>query len=95
MRRKRLMLIEHRGRHRNGGPPEAEAVAAEPHIASVPRVSATALAERDRRLSAGARDLTAALMGDPPKGYSALDFNSSSLMDDTLRKRVAGASEGI
>lgn len=33
----------------------------------------TALAERDRRINAPYRDLTAAFFGDPPLGYSALD----------------------
>lgn len=37
------------------------------------RPSAELLAERDHRLSLEPRDLTAALLGDPPPGYSALE----------------------
>lgn len=44
--------------------------AAEPMREPVPD---SVLAERTRRLTAAARDLAGALLGDPPRGYSALD----------------------
>lgn len=38
-----------------------------------PSIPESVLADRDRRMAMYPRDLTAALMGDPPVGYSALE----------------------
>lgn len=43
------------------------------HINATPKPPRETLDERAARRAASYRDLTASLMGDPPKGYSALD----------------------
>lgn len=43
------------------------------HSKSAVQPSSECLLERDRRRYASPRDLTAALMGDPPVGFSALE----------------------
>jgi hypothetical protein len=65
------------GRKRDAVASKWHEISGEPDTKPAVRPPSLAMVERDRRLAADCRDLTAALMGDPPVGYSALDRRSA------------------